>query len=118
MQIHLQRSGYRVLTASDGAEAVEVHRRHQDEIAVVVLDFGLPKLNGWEAFRKMKEVDPSVKAIFATGFMATQLESELAKQELSSVIMKPYQLDDVLEKIADALKNREAKDTTRVTLAL
>jgi PAS domain S-box-containing protein len=118
MQIHLQRSGYKVLTASDGAEAVEVHRRHQDEIAVVVLDFGLPKLNGWEAFRKMKEVDPSVKAIFATGFMATQLESELAKQELSSVIMKPYQLDDVLEKIADALKNREAKDTARVTLAL
>ncbi|MPZ75084.1 MAG: response regulator [Deltaproteobacteria bacterium] len=109
MQIHLQRAGYRVLTAADGAEAVEMHRRHKDEIAVVVLDFGLPKLNGWEAFRKMKEIDPFVKAIFATGFMASELESELAKEELSGVIMKPYQLDEVLEKIAGAAKASNAK---------
>jgi PAS domain S-box-containing protein len=109
MQIHLQRAGYRVLTAADGAEAVDIHRRHKDEIAAVILDFGLPKLNGWEAFRKMKEIDPAVKAIFATGFIASQLETELAKQELSGVIMKPYQLDEVLEKINSAIKNNGGK---------
>lgn len=109
MQIHLQRAGYRVLTAADGAEAVDMHRRHKDEIAAVVLDFGLPKLNGWEAFRKMKQIDPGIKAIFATGFIASQLETELAKQEISAVIMKPYQLDEVLEKINGAIKNSGPK---------
>jgi DNA-binding NtrC family response regulator len=82
-----------------------MHRRHKDEIAAVVLDFGLPKLNGWEAFRKMKQIDPGIKAIFATGFIASQLETELAKQEISGVIMKPYQLDEVLEKINGAIKS-------------
>jgi PAS domain S-box-containing protein len=115
MQLHLQRAGYKVLTAADGAEAVEMHRRHKDEIAAVVLDFGLPKLNGWEAFRKMKEIDPAVKAIFATGFIASQLETELAKQELSGVIMKPYQLDEVLEKITSAIKPDGSKATAEIS---
>ncbi|HEX6175012.1 MAG TPA: hypothetical protein VF089_13425, partial [Candidatus Binatia bacterium] len=66
-------------------------------------------LNGWEAYRKMKEVDPDIKAIFATGFIASQLETELAKQELSGVIMKPYQLDEVLEKIHSAIKSKGLK---------
>jgi two-component system cell cycle sensor histidine kinase/response regulator CckA len=109
MQIHLQRAGYKVLTAADGAEAVDMHYRHKNEIAAVILDFGLPKLNGWEAYRKMKEVDPDIKAIFATGFIASQLETELAKQELSGVIMKPYQLDEVLEKIEKAIKSKGVK---------
>jgi PAS domain S-box-containing protein len=109
MQIHLQRAGYKVLTAADGAEAVEMHSRYKDEIAAVILDFGLPKLNGWEAYRKMKEVDPDIKTIFATGFIASQLETELAKQELSGVIMKPYQLDEVLEKIHSAIKSKGLK---------
>ena len=117
MQMHLQRAGYRVLTAADGAEAVDIHRRHKDEIAAVVLDFGLPKLNGWEAFRKMKEIDPALKAIFATGFMASQLETELAKQELSGVIMKPYQLDEVLEKVSSAIKNSGGKTAADISLA-
>jgi PAS domain S-box-containing protein len=117
MQMHLQRAGYRVLTAADGAEAVDIHRRHKDEIAAVVLDFGLPKLNGWEAFRKMKEIDPALKAIFATGFMASQLETELAKQELSGVIMKPYQLDEVLEKISSAIKNSGGTTAADISLA-
>jgi two-component system, cell cycle sensor histidine kinase and response regulator CckA len=109
MQIHLQRAGYKVLTAADGAEAVEMHYRYKDEIAAVILDFGLPKLNGWEAYTKMKEVDPDIKVIFATGFIASQLETELAKQELSGVIMKPYQLDEVLEKIDNAIKSKRVK---------
>ena len=117
MQIHLQRAGYRVLTAADGAEAVDVHRHHKDEIAAVVLDFGLPKLNGWEAFRKMKEIDPAVKAIFATGFIASQLETELAKQELSGIIMKPYQLDEVLETINRAIKNNDGKPAADISSA-
>ncbi|MGH7844967.1 MAG: ATP-binding response regulator [Candidatus Binatia bacterium] len=100
MQTFLESAGYRVFAARDGLEAVETLRRHRDEIKVAVLDLGLPKLNGWEAFRKMKEISPSIKAIFATGFMAPQIESQLNRGELSGVILKPYQLDEVLEKIA------------------
>jgi CheY-like chemotaxis protein len=92
-----------MLTAKDGAEAVQMHLQHKQDIDLVVLDLGLPKLNGWEAYKMMKEVDPKVKAIFATGFMSREIEAYLEKGELSAVIMKPYQLEDVLSKICASL---------------
>lgn len=103
MQAFLESEGYRVLAARDGAEAVEMHRQHKNEIAIVVLDLGLPKLNGWEAFQRMREIDPEVKALFATGLVSPEVEDEMAKGRLGGVIMKPYRLDNVLEKISTAI---------------
>src|SRR5947208_819886 len=53
MQNFLQDKGYRILPAKDGAEAVEIFQCKKDEIGLVILDLGLPKLNGWEVFRKI-----------------------------------------------------------------
>jgi signal transduction histidine kinase/ActR/RegA family two-component response regulator len=104
MQTFLESEGYRVLSARDGAQAVDVFLRHKHEIAVVLLDIGLPKMNGWEAFLKMKEQSAELKAIFATGYISPEIEAGMASGEISGLIMKPYQLDDVLAKIAAALR--------------
>jgi two-component system, cell cycle sensor histidine kinase and response regulator CckA len=103
MRILLERQGYRVLAAKDGAEAVDLYLRHKEEIALVVLDLGLPKLNGWEAFQRMREYQPALKAIFATGLLSTEIEAEMARGKIGGVIMKPYRLDEVLQKIAHAI---------------
>jgi PAS domain S-box-containing protein len=105
MQNFLQSEGYRVLGARDGTEAVELYSRHKHEIAVVVLDIGLPKLNGWEVFLRMKKEAAEVKVLFATGYIAPEIEAGIARGELSGLIMKPYQLDDVLAKIALAIRS-------------
>ena len=110
MQKFLEGKGYKVLLARDGLEAVEVFRRQKNEIALVLLDIGLPKLNGWEAFRKMKEISPGMKTILATGFVPPEVESHITNSRLCGVIMKPYQLDDLLEKVSSALK-KSAEDT-------
>jgi len=107
-QLHLMRGfleseGYKVLVARDGAEAVEIHLRHKDEIAVVVLDLGLPKLNGWEAFQRMRKNHPKLNVLFATGFLSPEIEAEMKKGQLGGIIMKPYQLGEVLEKISAAI---------------
>jgi PAS domain S-box-containing protein len=109
MQNFLQTKGYRILPATDGAEAVEVFRQNKDEIALVILDLGLPKLNGWEVFRKIREIDPSVKAIFATGFMAPQVEAQLTAEAVSAIILKPYQLDEVLQSISGVIQKPGGK---------
>jgi hypothetical protein len=62
----------------------------------------------------MKEIKPSIKAIFATGFMAPQIEAQLAKGELGGVILKPYQLDDVLEKISTAIRESVVATTASI----
>jgi two-component system cell cycle sensor histidine kinase/response regulator CckA len=103
MQKHLTAEGHKVLTAKDGAEAVQTYIRHKHEIDLVVLDLGLPKLNGWEAYKMMKEADPNVQVIFATGFVSPEIEAHLEKGELSAVITKPYTPSEMRKKIAMAL---------------
>jgi two-component system, cell cycle sensor histidine kinase and response regulator CckA len=103
MQKHLAAEGHRVFAAKDGAEAVQTYIRHQQEIDLVVLDLGLPKLNGWEAYKMMKEADPNVQVIFATGFISPEIEAHLNTGELSAVITKPYTPSEMGKKIATAL---------------
>jgi CheY-like chemotaxis protein len=108
MQGFLERKGFRVLIARDGAEAIEVHRRHKDEIAVVILDLELPRLNGWQAFQRMRQLQPNLDALFATGFLSADAEAEMDKNHPVTVIQKPYRLDEVLDKISAALESARA----------
>ena len=107
MRRSLEKAGYRVLVAMDGVEAVETFLRHKDEISVVVLDLGLPKLNGWEAFQKMRKADPTLKPILASGYISHEMESAMDQGELGALLMKPYQPDEILEKISLAVLKAE-----------
>jgi two-component system, cell cycle sensor histidine kinase and response regulator CckA len=103
MQRFLESEGYKVLGAKDGREAVETFKRHKDEIAIAVLDLGLPKLGGWQAFQEMREVRPELKVLVASGFVSAELEAEIAQGKLGEIIEKPYRLDEILEKISAAI---------------
>ncbi len=103
METFLTDEGFNVLTARDGAEAVEVHRRFRDAIAVVVLDLGLAKLNGWEAFRIMKQMNPKLKGILASGFLSAEVKSQLANGTLSALVPKPYEPRQLLTNIERAI---------------
>ena len=105
MQNFLTAQGFNVLTAGDGAKAVEVHRRFKDEIAVVVLDLGLAKLNGWEAFQIMKKLNPKVKGILASGHISPEVQVHVTNRALSGVVMKPYLPSEVLAKIEGAIRS-------------
>ena len=103
MRRFLENEGYRVLSAQNGVEALETFKQHKDAIAVAVLDLGLPQLSGWQAFQQMREICPELKALIATGMISPEVEAEIAQEKLCEVILKPYQLDDVLEKISQAI---------------
>jgi two-component system, cell cycle sensor histidine kinase and response regulator CckA len=103
MRRSLEKAGYRVLTAGDGVEAVELFLRHKNEISVVVLDLGLPKLNGWEVLRRMRQAEPTLKPILASGYISHEAESAMRDGELSGVVMKPYRPNEILEKISLAV---------------
>ena len=100
MRRSLEHAGYRVLVATDGIEAVEIFLRHKNEISVVVLDLGLPKLNGWEALQRMRTADPTLKPILASGYISYDMESAMAQGELSALLMKPYQPEEIIEQVS------------------
>ena len=110
MNAYLESAGYRVLTAFDGVEAVETFRRYKDQIAVVVLDLGLPKLNGWDVLKQMKIADPTIKPILASGYVSAEVESALDNGDLSAVIFKPYKLEEIKNAVAAAAVERRTLD--------
>ena len=93
MQRLLEGEGYRVLEAKDGLEAVALHRRHSNEIDLVVLDLRLPKLDGWDAFQEMKREDPQLKAMIASAYATPEVKSAIENGELLDLFVKPYSVD-------------------------
>ena len=96
--------GYQVLVAADGEEAIEVYRLHKLEIDVVLLDVGLPKVNGVDVLYKMKSENPNVRVIIVSGFLAPELRTKMQQAGVEHFIDKPYMLDHVLETIQSLIE--------------
>jgi two-component system, cell cycle sensor histidine kinase and response regulator CckA len=97
--IILEENGYDVLSARDGIEAYEMYVRNKDIIVIVLSDLGLPRLGGWEAFRKMKEFNPSIKAILASGYFDPELKEKIIASGAKHFVQKPYNPVDILATI-------------------
>ncbi len=99
----LQSQGYNVLTAKDGQEGLEIFTAHANEISLVLSDMGLPRLGGWEMFQKMKEVNPNVRAILASGYFDPNVKMDLLKAGAKDFIQKPYVPDQILIRIREVI---------------
>jgi len=104
LKVFLEENGYKVLTAADGMEAVEVYEKHVQEIRVVLSDMGLPKLGGWEAFRRMKLINPSVRCILASGYFDPDLRTEMINEGAVDFVQKPYIPSVILSYITAAIR--------------
>ncbi len=108
-QLLLETHGYTVITTKDGIEAVDVYRQHANEIALVISDMGLPKLSGESEFNKLKEINPAVKMIFASGYFEPDIKTKLESAGVMGFLQKPYVIEEVLSKIRNALdKNKSS----------
>ena len=105
VKLLLEAKGYRVLTATDGLGAVEVFRQHAGEISLVLTDLGLPKLDGWQAFLKMRELKPDVAAIVATWYLDRQ-SADTLKDGASGFVQKPYIPGQILATVRETLDHR------------
>jgi two-component system, cell cycle sensor histidine kinase and response regulator CckA len=103
LRIVLEEKGFKVLQAADGLEAVEIFTAHKDEIGVVLSDIGLPYLGGWDAFLKMKEINPEVKGILASGFFNPDVRTEIIKSGAMDFITKPYNSAQIITAVREAL---------------
>ncbi len=96
-------SGYTVMTAGDGLEAVGLFERRHKDIDMVICDYGLPKLNGIEAFKKMRAIQLSLKFVLTSGHLDSEKKSEITTEGILNFIQKPYGTDDVLRTVRAVL---------------
>lgn len=95
----LTRHGFTVIKARDGVEAVEEFVRHADRIALVVIDLGLPRMSGWEAFLKIKEHSPLVNAIIMSGHLEANLKTEILRAGAKGYLQKPFAMNEALAEV-------------------
>lgn len=99
----LEESGYRVVTAATGAEAVEIFRQRHNDIALVILDLVLPDIDGGQTFLKMKTISPSFKAFFCSGFVTQSVITNLLAEENLGALQKPFRQEQFLKFVFDTL---------------
>jgi CheY-like chemotaxis protein len=92
----LEAHEYKVLTASDGTEAVAVYAHHQKEIEVVVTDMMMPYLNGSNTIRALQKLNPAVKILVVSGLMGNEQVAEVAGTSEIAFLQKPYTAESLL----------------------
>lgn len=96
----LEKFGYRVTSARDGAEAVEAYSRAMDEVALVLTDIAMPVKDGEAAIREIREIDPGAKIIAASGLAS---ELDLGGEEVDAFLSKPFTAETLLTTISEVL---------------
>jgi PAS domain S-box-containing protein len=97
----LQGLGYEARTAGDSRQAVQYFREHHREIDAVILDMIMPAMNGKDCFLALREIDPSVRAVFSSGYSGGGDSDDVFRLDGVEFLQKPYQI----EQLAASLRN-------------
>ncbi|MGV7930688.1 MAG: PAS domain S-box protein [Spirochaetota bacterium] len=99
----LRKAGYRVLTAVDGIEAVELFRREGNGIDLFILDIVMPRMSGLDACDRIRAENPVARVILSSGYSEEGLDRERVKGMLLFFIQKPYDPSEFLDLVRRAI---------------
>lgn len=100
----LEAFGYRVVLACDGAEAVALYGLRATEIAAVITDMTMPVMEGPEAIRILRTMNPNLPIIGASGLASTNYKPELARLGVKHILSKPYTTPELLKMLKQVLE--------------
>jgi CheY-like chemotaxis protein len=104
----LEQEGYTVHAARTGEEALRIFSERGPEIALLVTDVELPDVSGWDAFRKIHERDPSVRAIMVSGYLDPPMRARMLEGGAKGFLRKPYVLEELLRTMREVLDEKPA----------
>jgi PAS domain S-box-containing protein len=106
----LEHLGFRVLTATNGQEALDIFRNRADEIACILLDLTMPSMDGEECFRELRRICPDVCVILSSGYNEQEVVNRFAGKGLAGFVQKPYRAATLAAKIREAM-GRDADES-------
>jgi len=106
--------GYDVKLAADGSEAIELYQQALQSGApfdAVLMDLTIPGgMGGKETIKRLRKIDPSVKAIVSSGYSNDHIINQYRKYGFAGVVRKPYQIDEISKVVKDVLAGYPASD--------
>ncbi len=98
----LQAFGFETLEAEDGQAGLDVYRENQDRVVAVLLDMTMPRMNGEQAFRALRDLNPDVRVVLMSGF--TEQDAAGSFEGRAGFIQKPYELGALREAVRRAIE--------------
>jgi len=99
----LERLGFEVVCAGNGAEALAIFRERPGDFVCVILDLTMPHMDGEETFRELRRVRPDVCVVLSSGYNEQEVTQRFAGKGLAGFIQKPYQIDALAQALRKAL---------------
>lgn len=93
------------ISAATGEEGIDIFRRHQNRISFVILDVELPGMPGNQVFDQLRSIAPEIKILITSGHGQDYLETQLFKRKLDHFIAKPFQVNQLHEKLHNLLNH-------------
>jgi signal transduction histidine kinase/CheY-like chemotaxis protein len=94
--------GYRVITASDGEEALAIYRERCNEISLVILDKVMPEMGGIQIYRLLKEINPQIKVILSSGHVIDEKEN-FKELGISDFLDKPFRMSEMAKMVRNTI---------------
>ncbi len=100
----LKRRGYDVQTACDGLDAVDKFK--EQNFDVTLMDIVMPEMNGVDAFKQIKEIQPEASIILMTASSDAELVQNAKDEGIQPIIQKPIRIDQLIQLINEAAGNQ------------
>lgn len=95
--------GYDVLTASTGQEALDIYHSNLNHIDLFIIDMIMPHMSGGELFDKLRELNPAVRVLLASGYSLEGEAREIMKRGCRGFIQKPFSISELSTKLRKIL---------------
>ena len=101
LQNFLQEEGHEINSTADGPQGIALFKQRRPD--VILLDLGLPSMNGLEVLHRIKSIDPAATVIIITGLGSEEAEQVARGYGATAFLRKPLDLDDLEAAIRQAL---------------
>jgi signal transduction histidine kinase/CheY-like chemotaxis protein len=102
MERLLRKVGFQVITAADGVEALELFRPRAAEVAVVLLDVTMPRMDGWQTLAALRALRPATPVVLASGYDEAQVMGGAAPERPPVFLKKPFTWEELEAAMARA----------------
>lgn len=104
----LEKYGYKTLSAASGEEALTIYSQQGSVIDLVLMDISMPGMGGLKCLKKLRQLDPAVKVVMASGYLPEGASKESLNSGAASFVAKPFRQDEVLRVIRQVLDQGQA----------
>ncbi|MBN1695959.1 MAG: PAS domain S-box protein [Spirochaetales bacterium] len=102
----LEGAGYRVITAQNGEEMLEIFMKNRNEIDLMLMDVVMPKIGGYMVYDRLKHIHAGIPAVFLSGYSENGIQMPITPEEGLSLIQKPFKTETLLRVIRKVLDKK------------